>query len=436
MNKKHIILLFSFLFCILQAKTSEFYERPITVVITSYNNANWYKKNLGSVFNQNYENYKVVYVDDCSPDGTADLVEQYVRNCGQEHRFALIRNDERMFKMYNVYHAIHEFCDDEDIVIELDGDDWLAHNNVFEKLNAAYADSNVWLTYGSYREYPSGGVGLCRMLPNWVVLDGSYRGYSWVTSHLRTFYAWLFKMIKKEDFLHEGMFIKATTDFAQMFPMLEMAGGGFEFIKEILHIYNRANCLNISKTIDEYKNRVGAYNRSKQKYKKLEVNDLERLSLCKKAFGGWSIDKALFNFVRDLLSKGATVLELGSGWASGKFSEHYTVYSVEHAKQWLGRYNTNYIYAPIKNGWYDVAVLKGKLPVQYDLILVDGPPGVIGRGGFYKNLDLFNTNVPIIFDDTHRKAEYDLMINVANALGRDFSVVKSEGKTFGVIMPN
>lgn len=153
-------------------------------------------------------------------------------------------------------------------------------------------------------------------------------------------------------------------------------------------------------------------------------------------FGGWSIDKELFDYIRSILSDGKTLLELGSGWTSSKFSEYYEVYSVEHNSFWLGQYNTHYIYAPIINGWYDVVALEKNLPQKYDLILVDGPTGDIGRGGFFTNLHLFDTNVPIIFDDVNRKAEHELMVLVAKKLNRTYRIISSSSKkSFGIVLP-
>ena len=45
-------------------------ERSIVVIIPSYNNVRWVEKNLMSVFEQKYENFRVIYIDDCSTDGT------------------------------------------------------------------------------------------------------------------------------------------------------------------------------------------------------------------------------------------------------------------------------------------------------------------------------------------------------------------------------
>ena len=54
------------------------------------------------------------------------------------------------------------------------------------------------------------------------------------------------------------------------------------------------------------------------------------------------------------------------------------------------------------------------------MILVDGPNGSFGRGGFLKHLDFFNTNVPIIFDDINRESERQLMIKVSEKLNKPY----------------
>jgi len=177
-------------------------------------------------------------------------------------------------------------------------------------------------------------------------------------------------------------------------------------------------------------------------HKGYELISTSQANICRyikylRDFGhNWSISKELFDYIRSILAKGKTILELGSGWASSELSKYYTVYSIEHNKYWLNKFNTHYIYAPIKDRWYDTEILKNKLPKTYDLILVDGPPGpTIGRGGFYTNLHLFNTDVPIIFDDVNRQAEYDLMVKVANTLNRSFIIFDdSARKQFGVLL--
>ncbi len=78
-------------------------EKPIVVVIPSYKNERWYKQNLDSVFNQRYSNYRVIYVDDCSPltNGVslASSVESYAKQKNQQHRVTVFRNEFRQLAL-------------------------------------------------------------------------------------------------------------------------------------------------------------------------------------------------------------------------------------------------------------------------------------------------------------------------------------------------
>lgn len=157
------------------------------------------------------------------------------------------------------------------------------------------------------------------------------------------------------------------------------------------------------------------------------------------ALGGFAISVDLFKYILNNLEKGGTILELGSGSGTGELAKFYKVYSIEHDKNWLNKYNTTYIYAPIVSyqeyKWFNIDILKKSLPtIDYDLILVDGPPGTIGRAGFFYNLALFDTAKTIIFDDVQRGAELVLLKNVSQKLNRPYKIIKcSDGKVFGVI---
>jgi len=220
-----------------QKKEIEFF-----VVIPSYNNTKWCEKTLESVFCQTYQNWTLLYIDDCSKDRTGEKVDAYVKARGMEHKCTVLHNPEQRGAMANLYFAISQ-APPEKVIVDLDGDGWLIDDKVFQTLADAYKDPEVWLTYGSYQIEPGMERGVGELLPEKVLQNASVRSYPfWVTSHLKTFYAGLFQKVKKEDFMIQGQFLQITSEVALFLPMLEMASHGhIRYIDRLMYVYNTQN---------------------------------------------------------------------------------------------------------------------------------------------------------------------------------------------------
>lgn len=267
MNRvKFLLLLFCSLSTVLCAHDTFF-----VVVIPSYNNINWYKRNLDSLFAQDnhYSNWCAIYINDCSCDGTGLAVEQYVQEHNFGHKVMIMNNEQNHGALANLYSAIHQ-CPDDAVIITLDGDDWFYDEYVLKYLNEVYQDPNVWMTYGQYEEYPTRHCGICQPMPTWVIEQNAFRNHTWVSSHVRTFYAWLFKSIKKEDLQFEGRFFPMTWDLAIMFPMLEMAATHMRYIERKLYVYNIDNPINDFKKDLNLVMKIHHHIRKKEKYQPLK----------------------------------------------------------------------------------------------------------------------------------------------------------------------
>lgn len=271
---KKVILLFITFFSI-SAKAIE--EKKFVIVITSYNNAEWFERNLGCLFTQInnegtglYENYRIIYVDDCSPDGTAELVEKYIIACNQQHRVTLIKNKTRKRALANLYYAL-QLCQPDEIVFNYDGDDWLANDHIFAKINEIYQNPDIWITYGQFQNWPTGEMGYCQPLSQELIEKQNFRKKWWKPGQLRTFYAWLFHQIKLKDLFFEGpyfqgQFFPANADLAVYYPMMEMAGSHYYFIPEVIYIRNVATPLNDFKANKEVQILGSKLLREKPKY--------------------------------------------------------------------------------------------------------------------------------------------------------------------------
>jgi len=244
-------------------------EQRIVIITAAYNNTNYYQRVLNSVFSQKYDNWHLMYTDDCSIDGSGDLVEKYIEQRGFQEKVTFIKNDERKGALANQYKMIHE-CNDRDIIIILDGDDWFASDMVLACMNEAYANPDVWLTYGQFQEFPSGSKGFCCSMPKDIVRRNAFRDFSHIPSHLRTFYAGLFKRIKKEDLMSNGDFFKMSGDIAAMMPMIEMARDHFKFIPRILLTYNAETPLNDHKISKKMQREIDLEIRSRRRYDKIK----------------------------------------------------------------------------------------------------------------------------------------------------------------------
>jgi hypothetical protein len=155
---------------------------------------------------------------------------------------------------------------DDEICIEVDGDDWLPNSNVFDSINETYKDSEIWMTSGSFR-YHDGRPGFAK--PPQQFSD--VRKQTFTLSHMRTWKSWLWKKIEDSDLKDEdGNFWSVAGDLAFMFPMFEMSGEEhYRFLTDILYIYNESNPINDHKVnmanVMKTTNKI----RNKTPYKKL-----------------------------------------------------------------------------------------------------------------------------------------------------------------------
>jgi hypothetical protein len=138
--------------------------------------------------------------------------------------------------------------------------------------------------------------------------------------------------------------------------------------------------------------------------------------------------------IRKTVSPGSTILELGSGEGTGVLARTYTMYSIEHDPNFMHLYDSHYIYAPIRDGWYCRHMLEDKLPARYDALIIDGPPGTIGRAGLLNHLDLFNWDCCIFVDDINREVEIGVFWALVTHTCRRFDVGdETDGRQFAYI---
>jgi glycosyltransferase involved in cell wall biosynthesis len=254
-------------------------QNKFKIVIPSYNNSKWVEYNIASILNQTYENYDVLYIDDASVDGTYELVNDIIQDIPN---WSLVRNPENMKRGFNVSpqcaHLTGFMESDEDILIFVDGDDWLADDDVLFKLNEFYNTHNPWMTYGTYVNYPdySNPMTQNTKYPEYVQVNKLYRKDVWRASHLRTFKWSLYKRIKLESQLDPdtGKFFYHAEDLATSFPCLEMCPpdkiGVVEFIAYVFNHTMDNNKRSVARTSSAEKDGLETKIRNQHPYDTLQ----------------------------------------------------------------------------------------------------------------------------------------------------------------------
>ena len=237
------------------------------VILTGFYNAEKYiEKCILSIMSQSYEDYTCYITHDLSTDNSVKLVKELIKD---DNRFILIDdNEKKLYQAGNFDKVIRNNpnIQDNEICIEVDGDDWLPSANVFKRINDLYKDENVWIANGSF-QYSSGARGFASKQTDFANLRQS----RFIASHIRTWRAFLWRNIKEEDLRdEEGNYWQWSGDLCFMFPMLEMAGEErYRFMEEINYVYNETNPINEHKVdmsmVLDHANRI----RAKKPYSKL-----------------------------------------------------------------------------------------------------------------------------------------------------------------------
>lgn len=244
------------------------------IIVPVYNSEKWIGKCIESILSQDYLNYNMVVIDDCSSDSTLEIIKSYKVN--------VVHNKKRIGALANIIRGIEMIG--RNIIVTVDGDDYLADNGVLSYLDSIYT-SDIWMTYGSFLPLSGKYKNTCQpfgkimtpckagYLVEKSVTPQSYRKSGlWVTSHLRTFRKWLWDLIDDDDLRDDGEYYKVAWDMAFMYPMIEMAGNHIKFIDKILYIYNdlNPNCDGTLNPMEQV--RVGEKIQAKEIYAELNSN--------------------------------------------------------------------------------------------------------------------------------------------------------------------
>lgn len=227
------------------------------IVSTGWNCAQFIERTLRSVESQSVDNWDIWIIYDPSDDDGADVIRRWCdgrRHSFEDSRWNYTINNVRQFAVRNQYEAVQNLQpEDDDVVVWLDLDgDQLAHEDVLKRLGEYYAEPDGPLvTYGSYRAVPDNGTSPPAVpFPHNVVQNNAYRDQmrlgTCCFNHLRTMKGRVVNAIPRDQFFfsggpNAGEWYTTAGDYIFMACALELAGGRYKMIPDVLLLYNHAN---------------------------------------------------------------------------------------------------------------------------------------------------------------------------------------------------
>jgi len=242
------------------------------VIISPFRNAERYlQTHCESIDQQDYDNYLHIMINDASDDGSADVLKKF-----ENDQRIIIDNVVRKGCIANQLHVISKHCKRGDIVMLLDGDDFLVSNNsIFNYYNEVY-HQGFRFTYGSCWSLADGIPLIAQDYPVEVKKERTYRDhlFNWKIpyTHLRTCAAEYFWDIPTSRFKDDdGNYITSGADNPLFYELIEkVEWQRIKAVKEIFCYYNDLNPLNDYKVNSEEQN-INA-NRSYEKIPLIENN--------------------------------------------------------------------------------------------------------------------------------------------------------------------
>lgn len=236
-------------------------ERRIVIVSPFYNAESYVSRCIESVAQQDYDNYVHYLIDDVSTDKSfkvaLDTIVALPDNI--KSKFILMSNETKQYAIGNQFYCFAKTRPD-DIVILLDGDDWLTNNNsIFKFYNDIYARGHDF-TYGSMWSLADNIPLVAQQYPPHVIKNRSYRShkFNWGIpyTHLRTTLGSLTHSLESAQYKRNEKWYTAGADNPLFYDLIERSVNPLA-VQEIVCNYNDLNPINDYK-VNAYEQKINS----------------------------------------------------------------------------------------------------------------------------------------------------------------------------------
>jgi len=145
-------------------------NEKVDILLATYNGEKYIKEQIESILNQTYKNIQIIISDDCSQDGTRDILKQYENNekikvFYQEKNLGYVKNFEFLLKQ--VENEIYMLSDQDDV--------WKEEK--IEKTIKKLKNENLDLVFGDLEVVDENLNTICKSYNKYMHLDKKIEKY-------------------------------------------------------------------------------------------------------------------------------------------------------------------------------------------------------------------------------------------------------------------
>tara|TARA_B100000795_G_C22767242_1_gene426232 strand:- start:646 stop:1437 length:792 start_codon:yes stop_codon:yes gene_type:complete len=102
----------------------------ISILITNFNKEKFLNKSLQAACSQNFDNYEIIIFDDCSTDGSIDIIKKYKKVKLLTNKFRYKKESSPLNQINGIYEGLKKSKGN--IICLLDGDDYFKKNKLLK----------------------------------------------------------------------------------------------------------------------------------------------------------------------------------------------------------------------------------------------------------------------------------------------------------------